>query len=456
MRYSTPGEITEEERLRKENEELKQRLQAIEASAHSSPNTVAHAGVPTKVWRPSSITIWSIFLIAILLFTVAFFAGYIPLQQRTALVAGEAEQQEKALPRVEVVQVGRSSNQSELQLPGSIQAVTEAPVLARADGYIKRRMADIGDRVEAGQPLVEIEAPEMEEQIGQAKANVQQMEAALAQTQANYQQGKSDTEMARVTAGRWSSLAAKGVVSQHENDLYQAQYQSRIASLQSLEKAIAAQRGTVAAGQANVARLERMQSYLLVKAPFAGIITLRNVDVGALVNTGTTMLFRIAQTGTLRVYVNVPQTHANSIRSGQPAQLTVANLPGRHFVGTVARTANSLDPSSRTMLVEVHVPNADGALFPGMYAQVDLSSARANPPLTVPSDALIMQPGGSTVAVMRQDHTVHLQKIEVGRDYGDRLEVVNGLHDGDTIIPNPGDIAREGLKIDPVALVDRK
>ncbi len=442
MRYSAPAEVSEEERLRHENAELKQRLQALEAP---------HEGFPTKLWRPSRLTIASIFLAAIVVFTVAFFAGYIPLHERTALVVAEAEQQEKALPRVEVVQVGRSSKQSELELPGSIQAVTEAPVLARADGYIKRRLVDIGDHVEAGQPLVEIEAPEMDEQIGQAKANVQQMQAALDQAQANYQQGKSDTELARITAGRWNSLAAKGVVSQQENDVYQAQYQSRLASLQSLDKAIAAQRGTVAAGQANEARLERMQSYLLVKAPFAGVITLRNVDVGALVTTGTTMLFRIAQTGTLRVYVNVPQTHANSIRPGQPAQLSVANLPGRHFVGTVARTANSLDPSSRTMLVEVHVPNGNGALFPGMYAQVDLSSARANPPLTVPSDALIMQPGGSTVAVVRQDHTVHLQKIEVGRDYGDRLEVINGLHDGDTIIPNPGDIAREGLKIDPVA-----
>jgi RND family efflux transporter MFP subunit len=456
MRFSTPGEFTEEERLRQENQELKERILAMETPAHAVSHAAAHTGVPLKLWHPSRLTLWAIFLIAIIVFTGAFFAGYVPLRQRTTLVASEAEHQEQALPRVEVVQVGRSTIQSELQLPGSIQAVTEAPVLARADGYVKRRMVDIGDRVEAGQPLVEIEAPEMDEQIAQAKANVLQMQAALDQAQANYQQGKSDTELARVTAERWNSLSKKGVVSQQENDVYQAQYQSKISSLQSLDKAIAAQRGTVAAGQANVARLEKVQSYLLVKAPFAGVITLRNVDVGALVNTGTTMLFRIAQTDTLRVYVNVPQTHANSIRPGEPAQLTVANLPGRHFTGTVARTASSLDPSSRTMLVEVHVPNTDGKLFPGMYAQVDLSSARANPPLTVPSDALIMQPGGSMVAVVRQDHTVHLQKIEVGRDYGDRLEVINGLRDGDTIIPNPGDVAHEGLKVDPVATVEKK
>jgi RND family efflux transporter MFP subunit len=441
--------LSEEQRLQQENLELRQRLQAMESASHGD-------GVPLKLWHPSRVTIASIFLAVIVLLVVGFFAGYMPLHERTVLVQAEATQQENALPRVQVVQVTRSSIQSEVQLPGSVQAVTEAPVLARADGYVKRRLVDIGDRVQVGQLLLEIEAPEMDSQIEQAKANVQQMEAAFAQAEANYQQGKSDTELARITAGRWSSLSEKGVVSRQDNDVYQAQYQSRMSNLQSLEKAIAAQRGSVAAGQANLSRLERMQSYLQVKAPFAGVITLRNVDVGALVNTGSTMMFRIAQTDTLRVYVNVPQTQANSIAPGQRAQLTVANIPGRHFEGTVARSANALDPASRTMLVEVRVPNSDGTLFPGMYAQVELSSTRANPPLTVPSDALIMQPGGSTVAVMREDHTVHLQKIEVGRDYGDRLEVVNGLHDGDMIIPNPGDMAREGLKIEPVALSEKK
>ena len=436
--------MNEEERLRQENEELKQRLHAAET------HVANHVGVPARLWHPSRITIWSLFLIAMIVFVVAFFAGYIPLHQRTALVEAESGKQEIALPRVQVVQVARAIGQSELQLPGNIQAVTEAPVLARADGYVKRRMVDIGDRVTAGQLLLEIEAPEMDEQIDQAKANVQQTQAALAQAQANYQQGKSDTELARITAERWSSLSAKGVVSRQENDVYQAQYQSKIANLQALDKAIAAQRGTLAAGQANVARLQRMQGYLQVKAPFAGVITLRNVDVGALVNTGTTLLFRVAQTDTLRVYLNVPQSNANSVRTGQRAELTVANQPGRHFRGSVARMANSLDPSSRTMLVEVHVPNPDGALFPGMYAQVALSSTRVDPPITVPSDALIMRPGGSMVAVMRPDHTVHLQKIDVGRDYGDRLEVMNGLRDGDMIIPNPGDVAQEGLKIEPV------
>ena len=147
----------------------------------------------------------------------------------------------------------------------------------------------------------------------------------------------------------------------------------------------------------------------------------------------------------------MPQTNASSIRPGQTAQLTVSNLPGRVFTGIVARTANSLDPTSRTMLVEVHVPNTDGALFPGMYAQVDLSSTRANPPPVGSKRCIGRSRGGTEVAVLRPDHTVHLQKIQVGRDYGDRLEILGGLEEGDTIIPNPGDLAREGLKVNRVS-----
>ena len=193
-----------------------------------------------------------------------------------------------------------------------------------------------------------------------------------------------------------------------------------------------------------------MQGYRIVKAPFAGVVTLRNVDVGALVTTGSTMLYRIAQTGTLRTYVNVPQTNASSIRPGQPARISVTNLPGRTFIGTVARSANSLDPSSRTLLVEVQVPNPDGALMPGMYAQVDFSNSRANAPILIPAEALMVRADGTQVAVVGQDSIVHLRKIVIGRDYGDRLEVMQGVQVGDRIIANPGDDAREGVKVDVV------
>jgi RND family efflux transporter MFP subunit len=381
---------------------------------------------------------------------IAFFAGYVPLEGRRAVIAGEAKEEREALPRVNVVKVGRSARKSELELPGSIEAIMEAPILARADGYIEKRLVDIGDRVKSGQDVAEIDTPELEQQVLQARATIQQAQAAVELAEANLQQGKADTELARVTAMRTGNLLKKGAVSRQEDDTNQAQYQSKLANVQALDKGIVVQRSNLAAAQANETRLEKMLSYRIVRAPFDGVITLRNVDVGALVNAGSTMLYRIAQTGTLRTYVNVPQAYSDAIHPGLPAQLTVSNLPGRTFTGAVARTANSLDPSSRTLLVEVQVPNAENLLMPGMYARVDLSSARKDPPLLVPSEALMVRANGSELAVVRADQSVHLQKVEIGRDYGDHLEVIGGLEDGATVILNPGDAVQEGSKVDAV------
>jgi RND family efflux transporter MFP subunit len=436
---------TTEDKLRKELEELKRQLMEqkglVQKPSHS------------KIWHPSGITLWTIFLAMIASIVVAFFAGYIPLQRRMTIVRSEAQEQEQeqAIPRVEVIPVERASNNSDLQLPGNIQAVTEAPVLARTDGYVARRMVDIGDRVRTGQPLAEIEAPELDQQILQAKAALQQAQASLEQAQANEEQGKANQELARITAQRWVDLSGKGLATRQENDQYKAQYAAQTANVQALGKAVAAARSNIAAAEANVARLNELQGYRVVKAPFDGVITLRNVDVGALVNTGNTLLFRIAQTGTLRLYVNVPQVYAGVVHLGQQARLNVSNLTGRIFTGTVARTANSLDPTSRTLLVEVQVPNGDGALLPGMYAQVDLRSPRQDAPLLIPDDSLIIRADGPQVAVVRPDQTVHLQKVDIGRDYGDRMEVTGGLQEGDKIILNPGDLQHEGAKVNPVA-----
>jgi len=447
MRHIDPNLPGSEETLLQENQDLKRQLQELKGAGHSPK----HAGVPIAIWHPSPVTIWAIVLGVAVLAVVAFFGGYIPLQKRQAVLVTEAHEQDQALPRVDVVEVGRSSQKSELALSGNIQAMTEAPILARADGYLQKRMVDIGDRVRAGQPVAEIDAPELEDQVRQAKATLAQAQAGLDQAQANYEQGKSSMELARITAERWKGLTAGGVVSRQDNDQYQAQYQMQVSSVQSLEKAVAGQRSNITAAEASLTRLVNLEAYRVVKAPFDGVITLRNVDVGALVNAGTTLLYRIAQTGTLRTYVNVPQVSASSVKVGQTARLNVSNLPGRTFTGTVARTASSLDPTSRTLLVELHVPNEDGVLLPGMYAQVDLSSVRVDPPLVIPSEALISRGEGPGVATVRADHTVHIQKIQVGRDYGDRLEVLGGLQEGDTIIPNPGDYAREGLKVSPVS-----
>jgi len=179
------------------------------------------------------------------------------------------------------------------------------------------------------------------------------------------------------------------------------------------------------------------------------VITLRNVDTGALVNAGNTLLYRIAQTSTLRTYVSVPQDYASSVHPGQSATLTVSNLPGRQFHGKVARSANALDPASRTLLAEIQVPNSDGALLPGMYAQVDLSERRPDAPIMIPADALVVRANGAEVVVVDKG-VAHLRKITPGRDYGDRLEVLGGLQEGDTVVQNPGDVLSEGQKVEPV------
>ncbi len=444
-----PTEIDQTQLVR-ENEELKRKIAELQARA---PH-LAHDGAtaPAATWRPSRMTLTVLFLGLAVLIAIAFVTGFVPLQRRDATLRAEASEQAQALPRVEVITVKRAPSKSDLQLPGSIEAVTEAPLLARADGYIRKRTVDIGDHVHSGEVLAEIEAPELDQQVLQAKANLEQAQAALEQAQASFEQGQANMELAKVTAQRWGNLNAKGVVSRQDNDQYQSQYQAQVSNLQALQKAISAQQSNVTAAEANLSRLRNMQSYRMVRAPFDGVITQRNVDVGALVNSGSTLLYRVAQTGTLRTYVNVPQASSSTIHVGQNATLTVSNFPGRTFTGTVARTANSLDPSTRTLLVELHVVNTDGALLPGMYCQVQLSTPRDNPPLLIPTDSLIVRTGGTLVAVVRAaDHTIHLQPLVVGRDFGDRIEVISGLKEGDSIIPNPGDIAQENRKVDPVA-----
>jgi RND family efflux transporter MFP subunit len=413
-----------------------------------------NSGTPANFWQPSRRTISALLFGLLVLGVVAFLAGYLPMQRREATVRAEAEAQQKGLPRMVVMRVGRVQDRNVLKLPGTMQALTEAPILARADGYLKRRLADIGDRVTAGQVLAEIDAPELDQQIHQAEAAIEQAQAAVEQAQASLAQGKANRELARITADRMKLLVEKGISPQQEGDQYQAQLAAQDANVQALEKAILAQRSNLAAVRANRARLEDVQGYRIVKAPFDGIVTVRNVDVGALVSAGSTLLYRVAQIGTLRTYVNVPQASVNAVRVGQAATLTVSHLPGRSFRGTVARTANALDPASRTMLVEVDVPNGDGALFPGTYAEVDLSGSRPNPPLVVPAAAILFRTDGAQVAVVEPDQTVHLQKITVGRDYGDRVEILQGIVDGTTIVAVPGDAAREGAKIVPVARDD--
>jgi RND family efflux transporter MFP subunit len=403
-----------------------------------------------SVRRPSRRTILMLACGAVVVLVAAFLAGFLPMQQREAALRAEADSQRKQAPRVEVIRVSRGSGQATLMLPGTMQAITEAPILARADGYLKRRLADLGDRVRAGQVLAEIDAPELDQQIQQADAAVEQAQAAVEQAQANLLQGKANRDLARITAERLQTLTERGITPQQDRDQAQAQLAAQDATVQATEKAIVAQRSNLAAARANAARLRSVDGYRKVTAPFDGVITQRNVDVGALVSTGNTLLYRIAQTATLRTYVNVPQSSVSAVHVGQTASLRLADFPGRTFTGRVARMARALDPSSRTMLVEVDVPNADGSLLAGSFADVELVGSRANPPIVVPASALVFRADGAQLAVVRPDNTVHLQKVNVGRDYGDRLEILSGVDEGTTIVAVAGDTAREGAKIGPV------
>jgi RND family efflux transporter MFP subunit len=412
------------------------------ADSHSSD-------IRPGIRRPTRTGVSALLAGTAIVLIAAFVIGYLPMQRREAALRAEADAQHRQVPRVEVIHVSRGSGETTLVLPGTMQAITEAPILARADGYLKRRLADLGDQVQDGQDLAEIDAPELDQQIQQADAAVEQAQAAVEQAEANLAQSKANRDLARITAQRTQTLNDRGIAPQQDRDQAQAQLVAQDATVQAADKAIAAQRSNLNAARANQARLRTVDGYRTVKAPFEGVITQRNVDVGALVSTGNTLLYRIAQTRTLRTYVNVPQSSVTAVHVGQVAALTLSDFPGRKFLGTVARMAHALDPSNRTMLVEVDVPNVDGALIPGSYANVELIGSLANPPLVVPAAALVFRTDGAQLAVVQPDQTVHLQKVTVGRDYGDRLEILSGVDDGTTIVAVAGDIAREGAKIVP-------
>ncbi len=433
---------TSEEQLRAEISDLRRQLESLRSQ-------------PALSGGPTGRTFAVLLLLLAGLLVAGYFLGYAPRQRREQVLAAEARTGMSTLPVVNVEPVTRSGGTSSLLLPGNIQAITEAPVLARASGYIRKRYVDIGDRVTAGQVLAEIEAPELEQQIKQAIASIDQANSTVEQAEAGLQQGQANARLAKVNSQRYANLLAKGVVSRQDNDTYQAQFEAQQANVQALQKAVAAARSNAAAAEANLARLRELQGYQTVRAPFAGVITLRNIDSGVLVNEGNTMLFRIAQTGRLRIFVNVPQGQADSVRRGQAASLTIPDLAGRTFHGTVTRTANALDPSTRTLLVELEVPNDSGQLLPGMYAQIDLSIPRADPPLLIPGDTLVVRSDGPQVAVVNSQGVVHFTRIQLGRDFGDHLEVLSGLEDGQQLAVNPSDDVREGVRVKPVRLTQK-
>ncbi len=356
-----------------------------------------------------------------------------------------------ALPSVTVVHPKLGDAKQEIVLPGNLQSQIYAPIYARTNGYLKKWYADIGTPVKAGQVLAEIDAPELDQQVRQAKANLQQAQAALEQALANRQQSKANEEYARVTADRWKELAKEGVVSSQDNDQRQSQYEAQVANGQALDKAIAAARSNVAAQEANIALLEQLQDYRIIKAPFDGVITARNTDIGALVNAGNggpaQELFRISSAQKLRVFVNVPEVSSRSAVPGVTAELVLTEFPGRRFKGRIVRTAEAIDAATRTLLTEIEVDNSSGELKPGSYAEVHvaLPGERA---LIIPVSSVLFRSEGLRVAVVRtgasQTHTAELVPVTLGKDFGTEVEVTSGITARDLLIDNPPDSITSG------------
>ena len=398
---------------------------------------------------------------------LAFAIGYFFHHKRQRAAEEAADRAKSALPSVNAVTLRRSTSTSRLLLPGSVMAITEASVFARASGYVRNRRVDIGDRVSRGQVLAEIESPELDQQVAQARQQLGQASAAV-------DDAKARVDLARVTWERYRTLVEQDSASRQDAD---QKYQESMSAQAMLQSSIANAR----AADANLQRLVAMQEFEKLRAPFDGVITARNVDVGALIGASggassavlqggpsgasDTELFRIAQTGRLRVLISVPQPNSSAIRIGAPASVHVHEVH-RPFEGKVTRTANALDPVSRTLLTEVQIANPDGTLLPGMYAQIQLSGKRDNPPLLIPGSALLMESGGTQIAILEdlndQDREkvknamdgqkakrVHVANVSVGRDYGTEIEITAGLEGDEWIVSNPGDAVKEGAIVLP-------
>ncbi len=370
-------------------------------------------------------------VLAVLIIAGIVVAGIVPrIRAKAAL---RTATNELAVPTVAVIHPKRGAPQQEIVLPGNIQAFTDAPIYARTNGYLKKWYADIGAHVKEGQLLAEIETPEVDQQLAQARAD-------LNTAQANFR-------LSEITKNRYQELKSTDSVSKQDVD--------------NAVGAFEAQRATVASSQANVKRLEQLQAFEKIYAPFDGVITARNTDVGRLIDSGASggsgnggapvsssggvrELFHMAATRTLRVYVNVPQQYSQAAKPGLTADLTLAEFSGRRFQGKLVRTANAIDLASRTLLVEVDVDNSSGELLPGAYTEVHLKLPTEVSTYILPVSALIFRSQGLQIATVQDGNKINLASVTLGRDFGGEVEVVSGLNEQDQVVTNPPDSVVQG------------
>jgi RND family efflux transporter MFP subunit len=404
-----------------------------------SPNT--HS--PRK--RPTSIAIGVLVLIALLAL------GIVPRIVRNREAREVVQASTVLLPEVTVVHPEQSPTQTDVSLPGNLQPLYSASIFARTNGYIAKRFVDIGSHVKAGQLLAIIATPEIDQQLNQARADVVEAAAVIEQSKAASQQAQANLDIARITRDRYTPLIKKHAVTQQSLDEVDQTFNARTADLAAAQANIDVSEASLKSKQAIVGRLEQMQSFERVVAPFDGVITARNIEQGDLVNDGSNdgarSLFSIAQSNILRVQVEVPQSDALSIKQGQQASLTVQEIAGRRFIGTVSRSAESVDLGARTMLTEVQVDNRDGSLIPGMYGQVTFGIKATRPSLIIPSTALVIDKNGMHVVSVSEDNRVHIVPVNIGQDLGSRVEIAQGLHGGETLVSNPSDLLHDGQRV---------
>ena len=365
-----------------------------------------------------------VFTILFLIVAALVVLGAVTLfQRRTQYQALAKETETLAIPTVAVIHASVESAEEDLVLPGTMQAYVESPIYARTNGYLKKWYHDIGSRVHQGDLLVDIDTPEVDQQLSQARADLN-----TAQANAN---------LSKITASRYQELIKTDGVSKQEVDNAVGDMEAKLATVKSAE--------------ANVRRLEELESFKHIYAPFSGVVTRRSVDTGTLINAGnggtSQQLFFLAQTDPIRVYVSVPETYAASIRAGLGAYLELTQFPGQKFQGKVVRTAESIELGTRTLLTEVDVPNHTSTLLPGGYAQVHLQVKVTGARLVVPVNALLFRSEGLRAIVVDANHKMHLRPLTIGRDYGTTLEVLQGLNTSDWIVLNPADSLDEGQEV---------
>jgi membrane fusion protein (multidrug efflux system) len=364
-------------------------------------------------------------------------AGLVPRAWARAAIEERAAVAAAVVPQVQVARAHREAAGGPVVLPGTVQPLQETAMYARANGYVRKWYVDIGAEVRKGQVLAELDLPDVDQQLRQARANAREASATISQA-------KSQLDFARTTNDRFSALASSGVVSRQQTDQYSSEYEVRQANLEAAHAA-------TGSADANVRRVEELRAFGTITAPFDGVVTMRSAEVGQLVVPGTGQgepLFKVAEDDVVRIFVHVPQLYAAGVKRGTEAPVTVRESAGRVFHGTVARTSRELDIATRALLVEVDVPNPDGALVSGMYAKVSLAISRQDSLLSVPATATLIDARGTRVAIVH-DGQIHWQAVEIAADLGDRVAIASGLTEEDTVVVTPSDRLTEGEHVQP-------